>query len=168
MIARGSKSGGFSLIEVAIAVGVAAAGLVAVLALLPGILRQASDSQTAIVASALPDAVTVQLRKIAGSSLSVLGSRAADFSSTTSQLRLVAMADGSDVRELVGEDGRGQFFLIEIYRFPSGGETSYDPNAAFVALQVRVSWPYRADGLAAHESTAESRQSTIFNVVVNQ
>ena len=57
----------FSLIEVIIAVGVFAVAVVVILALLPPLSREATDSADALVAQSLPDSVRVELSRLAAS-----------------------------------------------------------------------------------------------------
>lgn len=161
---------GFSLTEVVIALGVAATGLLVVLGLLPGLLRQQTEARQAQIAFALPDAVTIELRRHARGDPAVLNSSAAEFSDETSSLRLAAASDGTDVRVLTGnEDGRReQYFLIEIHRFPTGSQLAAASNASFAALQARVSWPYRPTGPEGAEVPLESRQRVTFNLAVNR
>lgn len=158
----------FSLVEVAIALGVAATGLLVVLTLLPGLLRQHAEAQEALVVAGLPNAVTVELRRMAGANLAEVGGRSGSFTDETSALRLVAAIDGSDVRELTAQDDRAKYFLIELHRFPAGTPLGYDPSAPFLALQARVSWPFRPDGTAERETPSAARQRVVFNVCLNQ
>jgi hypothetical protein len=161
------RSCAFSLTEVVIALGVAATGLVVVLALLPGLLQQNSNARHAHVALGMPDAIAIELRRMAGASFSGFGATAADFSMESSQLRLVAAEDGTDLR-VEGADERPAFFLIEMHRFPSGSQLSYDPSASYQILQARVSWPYRPSGSEQAEVDRRARQRVVFNVVINR
>lgn len=158
----------FSLVEVAVALGIAGAGLLVVLSLLPGLLRQPAEARLTQVALGLPDAITIELRRMAGTNLTGLAGRAADFTAETSGLRLVAAADGSDLREFSDGDGREKYFLIELHRFPAGTPIASAQSAAFVALHARISWPFRPDGTAAGEVPSESRQRVSFNLALNQ
>jgi hypothetical protein len=157
----------FSLIEVVIAVGVAATGLVVVLALLPGLLQQNSGARHAHTALGLPDAVTIELRRMAVSGFSSFGARAGEFTAESSPLQLVAAEDGTDLRDASANDGRPAFFLIELHRFPAGSPLSYNASVPFLALQARISWPYRPTGALASEVARENRQRVTFNVALN-
>lgn len=156
----------FSLLEVVIAIGVAATGLVVVLALLPSLLQQQAEVRRAHVALGLPDAVTIELRRLAGPGLGNLAARAGEFERTSSPLRLLASADGTDLRE-AADDGRPAYFLIELHRFPPGSPLSYDAGSSHLALQARVSWPHRPNGAEASEAPVDARQKRHFNLVVN-
>ncbi len=137
---------GFSLVEVALAVAVAAVGAVAILALLPGIARRAADAQDAQVALRLPDAITTELRTqaVQRGFDGLAGSIALMSSAADEGLLLVAARDGSQVRLLNNAESpaRDQFFLIEARRFASG-DLAYQAGSAVLPLNVRVSWPYR-------------------------
>ena len=62
-----AKKTGFSLIEVVVAVGIFATAVVVVLAMLPGLSRQAADSADAMTAQRLPDAVRLELERLSAS-----------------------------------------------------------------------------------------------------
>jgi type II secretory pathway pseudopilin PulG len=160
----------FSLIEVVIALGVAAAGLLVVLGILPGLIRQQAEARQAQIALALPDAIAIELRRHARGDPALLSSNAAEFSAESSSLHLVAASDGSDVRVLMGNEDsrREQYFLIEIHRFPPGSVLAAASNASFAALQARVSWPYRPAGPSGTEVPPESRQRITFNLALNR
>lgn len=161
---------GFSLTEVVIAIGVAATGLLVVLGILPGLLRQQTEARQTQIALALPDAITIELRRHARDDPAALNSSAAEFSAEISSLRLVAASDGTDVRVLTGNEDsrREQYFLIEIYRFPAGSPLAVASNASFAALQARVSWPYRPAGPDGAEVPPEARQRVTFNLALNR
>jgi len=163
----------FSLIEVAIAVGVVAVAIVVVLGLLPGIARRAADSEDAQTALRLPDAVTVELRALAiqRGFDSLAGGIAVMSTGTDGGLLLVAARDGSQVRPLNTTESpvREQYFLIEVRRFGSGS-LAYDPGSAVLPLSIRVSWPYRQmtpAGLTPMLPFAE-RQNLSFSTAVNR
>lgn len=157
----------FSLIEVVIAVGVAGTGLVVVFALLPGLLQQGAGARHAQVALGLPDAVTIELRRMAGNRFPTFGARAGEFTAESSSLQLVAAEDGTDLRDASANDGRPAFYLIELHRFPTSSPLSYSASASYLALQARISWPYRPSGSAGAEIARESRQRITFNVALN-
>jgi len=156
----------FSLIEVMIAVAVVGTGLLVVLAMLPALLQQNANARQAHIALGLPDAVTVELRRMAGGTISSFGARAAEFTAESSPLRLVAAEDGTDLRDGSVNDGRPAFFLIELHRFQPGSQVGYDPAASHLVLQARISWPYRPTGDVASEIASDSRQRVAFNVVL--
>lgn len=160
----------FSLAEVVIALGVAATGLLVVLGIMPGLLRQQAEARQAQIALALPDAITIELRRHARGDPALLNATAADFSAESSPLRLAAAADGTDVRVLTGNEDsrREQYFLIEIHRFPAGSPLAVASNASFAALQARVSWPYRPAGQDSPEVPADSRRRVTFNLALNR
>ena len=154
------------MVEVVIAVGVAAFGIAVVLAMLPGLLQQNTGARHAHIALGMPDSVARELGQFANTSFSSLGANAAEFLAETSVLRLVAAEDGTDLRPEIA-DGRPAFFLVEMHRFPPGSQLSYDPSAPYLVLQARISWPHRPMA-GAPEVPRESRQRIFFNVVVTQ
>lgn len=160
---------GFSLVEVAIAVGIAAVGLVAVLGLLAGLAGQAAGSRDRQVAAGLPDAVTVELRRLAvrrgWSSLAAASAGAAG-------IQLVAAREGEAVREssTPGESpGGDEYFLITARRIDEG-PLAYRADRPVLPLLVSVSWPFRpltGTGGAAEVPPA-ARESLAFLVVLNR
>jgi hypothetical protein len=83
----------------------------------------------------------------------------------------VATRAGTAVRLLAAGESpvQDQYFLIELRRF-SGGQLAYDPAAAFLALHVQLSWPYRRltpEGLSA-AVPREQRQQVGFTLVLNR
>lgn len=157
------SSTAFSLIEVVIAVGVFASGIVVLLALLPAMLQRSADSGDTLTALRFPDAIRSELLAIGGvNPVSNIGGKLADLeTSTDGKLRLVAAHDGTDVREL-GIDSRDKYFLIEVFRFPSG-QLAFNAAAPVLAMQVRVSWPFQPLGAIAL-SPPEARSSVTFNL----
>lgn len=160
----------FSLIEVAIAVGIAAIAMVAVLGLVAGQARKSGDAADALTALRLTDAVAVELRARARQQgLAALAAATPILSDAVDQgLRFVAARDGTDVRELPGNLEalpREQYFLLEIRRF---GEAPLAFQEGVLPVQVRVSWPYRpaaADSSLPPVAFAD-RQSVSFNLGV--
>lgn len=159
------SSKAFSLIEVVIAVGVFASGIVVLLALLPAMLQRSADSGDTLTALRLPDAIRSELLAIGGANpVSSIGGRIADLGTLADdKLRLVATHDGADVREL-GIDSRDKYFLIEVFRFTSG-QLAFNAAAPVLAMQVRVSWPYQPLGAAAI-SPPEARSSVTFSLAL--
>ena len=166
------RAHGFSLVEVVVAVAVLTAGVVVILALLPGLIRRQADAGATHVALRLPAAIASELTVLAAGNLPTVGNRLAEMDADTgAALRLVAGRDGSDVRELNDNESpvRDQYFLIELFRFPAGSALAYDPAAAVLPLQARVSWPYRVDAARSPQETpAGDRQSVSFNLALNR
>lgn len=159
----GKNIAGFSLLEVIIAVGIFAGAMTAILTLLPSLARSAADAGDAQAALRLADAIQVELQRVA---------QAGGFDPLAAQIpvmalplpegfSLVASRDGARVHsrayhppaagERVPEPE--QYFLIEAWRFAQA-PLSYDAAAPWLALQVRITWPYRNPGAAGLPPTA--------------
>lgn len=144
----------FSLLEVVLAIGVFAIALIPVLGLLPGLARQGAASGDALVAGRLPDAVRVELRRLAAGGFDATATSIPMMDASLAPgFPLVATRDGSRLQALglppPGEApiiGEEQYFLVECWRFPNE-PLSFAPDRAVLAVQVRVSWPYRQRGL---------------------
>ena len=161
----------FSLVEVVIAVGIFATAVAVVLGLLPALVGQTSSASESLVAQRLPDPLRLELQRLAASGgFDALASRAPIAATPLNGgLAFVASRDGARLHaldylpptmaEALAEDE--QFFLIEVWRFPSG-PLAYDPAGAVLPLTVRVSWPYRAPGSVVVVAAA-SRSQLTFN-----
>ena len=163
----------FSLLEVVIAVGIFATAVVTLLALLPATLRESADSLDTQIALRLPGAIETELRRqVATQGFDALAARIPIMNASPDHGELlVATHQGDDVRRLAAGENpvRDQYFLIELQRFGSGS-LAYDPAGAVLALNVRVSWPYRLltpEGLAPALPAAE-RQHLSFTLALNR
>lgn len=164
----------FSLVEVIIAVGLFALAVTAVLGLLPPLTRQAAETADRLAAQRLPDAVKVELGRLAAGSFDGLAAQLPMMGTPLGNgLPLVATRDGS---RLQARDFRpptsgriaeaGEYFLVECWRFPAG-TLAYDPAQSALAVLVRVSWPYRQPGAAAPVA-ATARHELVFTVALNR
>jgi hypothetical protein len=159
----------FSLVEVIIAVGIFAAAVAVILALLPALTRQAGISADTLTALRLPDATRAELQRVAsiGGFDTLAGKTRPQASPLPETLTLVASRDAARVQTLnyqppMAVDRLGeaeQFFLIEIWSFPDA-PLAFDSGGAGLALFVRVSWPYRNPGSVAAIASAEHEQVT--------
>lgn len=158
---------GFSLIEVAIAVGLFAAVVTVALALLPALARRAGDATDALTAQRLPDGIRLELRRLAASGgFDALATRVPVMAAPLAGgLELVAARDGLKVYstdylppapagQLPAEE---QYFVVEFWRFASS-PLAYDSAAAVLPLYVRVSWPYHVPGSAAPVALPDRQQ----------
>jgi hypothetical protein len=111
-------------------------------------------SQDTLAAQRLPDALKVELTRLAAAGgLDALGLRAPEFGSPgAGGLAFVAPHDVVRVqsRDYLPPAGAlipdvDQYFLIECWRFPDE-PLRFDAQKHFLALAVRVSWPYRLPG----------------------
>jgi hypothetical protein len=163
---------GFSLIEVILAVGIFALTVPTTLALLAALGRQGTTSAEVRIAQRLPGSVRLELARLAEASLEDLAAAAPVMTSPPEPgLALVATRDGARLHAseylppaavLALAD---QYFLIECWRF--GEEPlQFDSDKAYLALYVRVCWPYRlADGMTTE---SQARSATTFTVVLNR
>jgi len=155
---------GFSLVEVIIAVGIFALAVSVMLALLPGLARQAASAAETLAALRLPDAVRLELQRVAtAGGFDALASRTIPMTlPLPATLTLVAARDATQVQTLdyLPPSWAGQiveaehYFLIEVWSF-SAAPLVFDPAGAGLALQVRVSWPYRTPNSPAPTPLAE-------------
>ena len=168
------KGGGFSLIEVVIAAGIFAGTMATVIALMAVLSRQSAETIESLTAARLPDATKVELDRLAASAgMEALAGRVPEISAPLGEgLALVAPRDGGQVQSLAyapPANGRiavdEQYYLLECWRF-SQEPLRHGPAKAFLALLVRVSWPYRLPGLPAPVALADRNQLS-FAISVN-
>ncbi len=143
----------FALIEVVIATGIFVAGIAVVLGLLSGLSVRAREHRDLFVVRHLPGALSSELKRVAAGDFDAFAAALpVAAASPIDGLAFVADQNGAVVQSrdysppesgLLAESDR--YFLIECWRFP-GGALQYDPTRALLALQVRVSWPYRLPG----------------------
>jgi hypothetical protein len=167
---------GFSLIEVALSVGIFATVVTVALALLPALARRAGDATDALTAQRLPDGIRLELQRLAASGgFDALAARVPVMAAPLANgLELVAARDGSRVHSvdylpptsserLPAEE---QYLAVEIWRFASS-PLAYDSAAAALPLYVRVSWPYHLPGSAAPVAP-NGRQQLAFVVALSR
>ncbi|HWA27027.1 MAG TPA: hypothetical protein VG734_15325 [Lacunisphaera sp.] len=167
MMVRNLALRAFSLIEVIFAVGLFAAAVTVVLALLPALTRHGVEVQDSLAAQRLPDALRLELQRLAAAGgFNAVATQVPTMGNPAeSGLVFVALRDASRLHSrdyLPPATGRiadqDQYFLVECWRFPNE-PLSFDPQKHFLALAVRVSWPYHLpDGAAP---TAESARAYI-------
>lgn len=156
----------FSLVEVIIAVGLFAASVTAVIALLPAVTRQGAVTTDTLAAQRLPDALKVELSRLAASGFDALAGQVPVMNQPLGAgLAFVATRDAARLHSrdyLPPGTGRiadqEQYFLIECGRFPDE-PLRFDAQKHSLALAVRVSWPYRLPGSTA--PTAESSRTQV-------
>lgn len=171
-----SQRRGFSLVEVAIAVGVFASALVVVLALLPSLGAQSARAGESFVAQRLPDALRIELQRLAAEG---------GFESLAAQvpplggpqppdgLAFVATRGGRSLHALdylpptngARMPEAEQFFLIEVWRF-AVGPLAEAPAGVVLPVKVRVSWPYRGTG--AGVVALRERSTLEFNLTLRR
>lgn len=164
---------GFSLLEVIIAVGLFATSVAVVLGLIAALSRQGADATASLAAQRLPDALKVELTRLAGANLDNLAGQIPQMSAPlTGGLGFVAPRDASRIDSVAFPSTTDplpapeQYYYVECWRFP-GEPLRFDSQKAFLALQVRVSWPYRLPGAAVATNLADRSQVT-FTLALNR
>lgn len=163
----------FSLIEVIIAVGLFAASIAVIIGLLGTLSRQAADSADVLAAQRLPEAVKVELTRLAAGGFDSLAAQVPVMAAPLDGgLALVAPREATQAQSLnvlppatlisAGE----QYFLVECWKFPAE-PLAFTGSKAFLALHVRVSWPYRVPGSTAPVPLAD-RSQVAFTVSLNR
>jgi hypothetical protein len=160
----------FSLIEVIIAIGLFAASVTVVIALLPAVTRQGAVTTDTMAAQRLPDALKVELSRLADSGFDVLAGqvpvmtqplgRGLAFVASRDAARLHALDYLPPASDQIPE--AEQYFLVECGRF-ADEPLRFDAQKHTLALAVRVSWPYRLPGSLA-PTTENSRSQVAFTV----
>ncbi len=162
---------GFSLIEVVVATGLVAVGVMVVLGLLANLSRQSTDVADRQIAVQMPTGVAVELRRLAGQlDVDRLASMIPVMSGGADEgLLLVASRDGAYLRILDAATARDQYFLLEVRRFPAG-PLAFTPEMAALPLNIRVSWPYRPGTPSGPLPVVPSgdRQNFIFNLALTR
>ncbi|HWA86229.1 MAG TPA: hypothetical protein VG710_08415 [Opitutus sp.] len=154
-----------------IALGVFALAVVAIVGILPQLMRQAAASNELLVAQRFPDAVRSEMRRVATGSFDSFAASIPVNSAATGGYQILATRDGARISSAATNDGvlneTEAFFSIELWRFS-------DPPLAFVpgqtgslAVLVRVSWPYRLPGSVA-STDLEDRQQFSFATAINR
>ncbi len=164
----------FSLIEVIVAVALFAGTVTVILALLPGLTRRGVETADRLVAQRLPDALQVELQRLATAGFEALAGQTPSMGMPpVNGLAFVATREGTRLHSRdVQSPATGriadaeQYFLIECWRF-SDGPLAYDPAQSALALVVRVSWPYRQPGSSA-PTAPEQRHELMFTAGVNR
>lgn len=165
----------FSLVEVVIATGIFAVAVTVILALLPALVRQAGNSTDTLAALRLPDAIALELQRVAATGgFDALAAQARPMTAPlpTTLLLVASRTDGRvqlldylppSADQLPADE---QYLLIEVWQFTQPS-LAFDSTAAGLALHVRVSWPYRLPGSAAI-TPAVQREQVAFNLSLNR
>ena len=149
-----------------------AIGVTAVLGLLPALARQGADDADVQTALRLTDAIQLALAQRATAGFGALADAIPEMSADLeSGLKLVARRDGTVVRWLDPDEApfQDQYFLIVVRRF-STGPLAYVPPSACLAVNARISWPYRPLTPAGRPppSPGVGRQAVSLNLAVNR
>ena len=169
MRSRQFPTRGFSLVEVIVAVGIFAAAVTVILALLAPLSRQAATSADMLTALRLPEGIRTELQHLAatGGFDAFAGQARPLAAPLPATLALAASRDATRVQSLnylppAGADQIAfgeQFFLIEVWSF-SQAPLAFDPGGTVLALHVRVSWPYFTPGSPSATPLADREQVT--------
>lgn len=166
---------GFSLIEVVIAAGIFAGAVAVIIGLMAVLARQATETSESLAARRLPDALKVELERLAAGGFDTLAAQCPIMDAPPGDgLKFVAARDVAEVQSLTylppTATGRippdAQFYLVECWRFPAE-PLRFDSSKAFLALHVRITWPFRLPGLLAPAAEANRSQVT-FAVSINR
>lgn len=145
----------FSLIEVIVAVGIFGGAVAVTIGLIAALSRQAADAMDGLAAHRLPDALKVELERLAAPGFDDLAGRIPPLAVPLDNgLAFAASRDAAEVQSLAylpPSAGRipadAQYYLVECWRFTTE-PLGYNAQKAFLALHVRVSWPHRLTGTA--------------------
>ena len=176
MGSRRHTLGGFSLLEVIIAVGIFGAAVTVMLGLLPALTRQAGTTADTLAVVRLPDGVRLELQRVAavGGFVALVGRTTPMLAPLPPTLTLAAGREATRVQALdylppitadllpVGH----RYFHIEVWRFTEA-PLAYDPGGGVLALHVRVSWPYFTPGSASATPLIDREQVT-FNLALDR
>jgi hypothetical protein len=164
---------GFTLLEVVVAVGLFLSTVTVVIGLLAGLAREGKDSTDTLTAQQLPGPLKVELVRLASMGLDGLADRVPVMASPLEGgLAFAATRDAARVDSLAYRPGSNpipsgeQYYLVECWKFPSE-PLRFDGQKAFLALYVRVTWPYRMPGLNAPTALADRHQVT-FTLALNR
>jgi hypothetical protein len=167
-------SRGFSLLEVIIAAGLFAGSVAVIIALLAVLSRQAAETTESLTARGLPDAVKIELDRLAASGFDLLATRIPVMTAPLPDgLPLVASRDGREAQSLAylppataRFSAAEQFYFVECWTFPDE-PLRFNSSKASLAIHVRISWPYRLPGLSAPVPLA-GRNQLGFAVAINR
>lgn len=164
---------GFTLLEVIIAVGLFVTAVTVIIGLIAGLSRQGAEANDVLTAQRLPEPLKGELSRLASSGLDGLANRVPVMASPLAgSLMFVATRDAARVDSLeylpVTDPlpADEQYYLVECWKFPSE-PLRFDGQKAFLALYVRVSWPYRLPGATAPATLADRSQVT-FTLSLNR
>jgi hypothetical protein len=153
------EAGGFSLVEVVVAIGLSALAMIACLGMIAATARSGSEIGDAQVVGRLAGSIQDELERLQ-TELGLDGLAAAvPAAGSPAPLQLVATRDGSralcaggpmgaadrplDDPALPGIARRDRYFLIELTQSP---DLPAVPESGFVAVNALVTWPYCLPG----------------------
>jgi type II secretory pathway pseudopilin PulG len=172
------KAAAFTLVEVVVALGLLAGVVILAVSLQSSINRSIADAANQGRAAQMVDAILVELERIrdtpaangAGNALEALAS-IVPGAQDASALRLVGASTGTQVvLESEADSGRTtlasaeRFFLVEVRQEPP--PLGYSAGAGFLALRLRISWPYRPSASGTNAAVDSRISSLVFNAAL--
>ena len=155
--------------EVVIAVGIFAGAVSVMLGLLPALARQAGATADSLTATQLPDAIRLELQRVgsSGGFEALVGQCQPLGVPAPATLTLVTDRSAQRVQTLdylppvngerIATESR--YFAIEVWRYNTE-PLAFSPGGQLLALQVRVSWPYRLPGSTTATALGDREQIT--------
>jgi prepilin-type N-terminal cleavage/methylation domain-containing protein len=147
-MSRRMTAPGFSLVEVILAVAIFALSVPTTLALISALGRQGAMETEALIAQRLPDSVRLELARLARTDFDGLAAMMPVMTTSPAPgLVLAATRDGCRLNScdylppLAAVAAADQYFLVECWRFEEE-PLRFDAQKAFLAVAVRISWPY--------------------------
>lgn len=180
IVSPSSERRGFSLVEVVVAVGIFALAIVGVIGLLAPSIKAVSEIADTNVAARLAQNIQMELENYGFAPVVT----ATDPNGSLKKIQLVATKDGLRVVRSNGTTpipadndpvtgtppgiaAADRYYLVEVTQFPAGNTLAYTAanNPGFVALSVRVLWPYKlpAAGGTSRDGSPSEQNSSIFN-----
>lgn len=161
-----TRSNGFSMIEVVLAVGIFATVIIGVIGLLGPTVRSVRDVIDSTVAARLADGVDAELRRVgfAGMVAATTGTTVLPLVATDDGSRIVREADAGNAPTGTppGIPQEQRYYLVEVRRAVTPAYSNGDPS---LVLTIRVSWPYQRPGSGAPVAPAD-RSIYIFNTAI--
>ncbi len=131
------------------AIALFAGSITAILALLPGLSRRANDAADRLAAQRLPDAVRLEMTRLATPGLDALAAKIPVMGQSFAEgYTLVATRKGARIQSrdepsvAVAIATEDRYFRAECWRF-ADAPLRFDNGQPVLALCVRVSWPYQ-------------------------
>jgi len=175
---RARRTSAFTLIEVVVALGLLAASVMFTVSLQSSISRAIAGNADSACAAQLVDAILVELQRLRDAPVeSGPGDRLQALAAiipgaqAPSPLRLVGAKNGTVVFRETDLDvsptrinAASRFYLVEVRQQPV--PLDYVGGAGFLAVTLRISWPYLPSPSAPDKSSPSRESSLVFNAAV--
>jgi hypothetical protein len=160
----------FSLLEVIVALGLFAGSVTVIMLMLPSLSRHAAAASDRHLVQRLPSALKVELNRLAVPGMDALATQIPVMSGPLREgFALAADREGNRLQSLAylppGTDrleADQEYFRLECWRYPDE-PLRFDNQKGFLAVAVRVSWPYRLPG-SETPTPEDSRNQILFTV----